>query len=43
MEDKGGAYRALVGGLMERDLLEYLHVDGSKLKKKMFKKWDGDP
>jgi len=40
MEDKGSAYRGLVGRLRERDHFEDLGVDGRTIGKWIFKKWD---
>jgi hypothetical protein len=42
MGDRRGAYRVLVGDLMERDHLEDLGIDGRIILKWIFKMWDGE-
>ena len=38
--DRRGAYRVLVGDMMERDLLKDLGIDGNIILKGIFKEWD---
>jgi hypothetical protein len=42
MGKRRGAYRVLVGDLVERDHLEDLIVDGRIMLKLILKKWSGD-
>ena len=41
MAEKRGAYRILVGNLMEIDHLEDQGVDGRIILQRIFKEWDG--
>jgi len=42
MSDRRGAYRFLMGDMMERDHLKDLRIDGSVILKGAFKEWDGE-
>jgi hypothetical protein len=42
MRDRRGAYRFLVGDMIERDHLKDPRVDGSIILKGTFKEWDGE-
>jgi hypothetical protein len=42
IRDRRGAYRFLVGDMMERDHLKELSIDGSIILKGTFREWDGE-